>query len=671
MTHDDNTAATFLAAAFGQGEPSHDGGQEGMRGRLAKAGRGLAKGSTAAFPKSFSRRDHGSQRLNGISAMVANVAVFLAIPRNLGASGGRAGLVLGGALFLIAAPLAAQTPLRVRGAAALEAAATPLEGKVELRGLVKDDTGRGIGNAHVRLELRSGENGPPLRLPNAQTCPPSPMTHEARGFPDAADEYVIDTDAAGAFCVRISDVGPPGVLRLRFEDSGGLFDGVERFIPLENLRRTLDLSFTPVPSLLPLERNTQTVSLETRLRPTVNGEPAIPIRMTLRLSASGSAPIELAHTEISAGERADFLVPSKELAPPGPATLIASFPGSSTVQPAETRVVVMRTAQVHMEVPHSPPAATSGETVSLRVAVKTPTGGSPTGTIEARLGRATVGIAGIRQGAADLLVAFEAQPGQTAAELELRYLPDAPWWVAGPPQRIRLPLRPPSPWRRVPWLIAAITLGLWVIASWRRPVRTERPATDKPAPRLARAAIRLVKPGDEGSGYAGRIIDAHDGAAIAEATIVIRRRVFQGDGVVASTTSDAEGTFALGALADSGEEGALIEVAARWHSKFSAPLPAPGVLMLELISRRRTLLQRLVDWAGQRGEPWVSAGEPTPGHVARTAERERTAEVAGWARATEEAAYGPNPPDDVAEELVRNREPRIDGPKLGRGPQQQ
>ena len=82
--------------------------------------------------------------------------------------------------------------------------------------------------------------------------------------------------------------------------------------------------------------------------------------------------------------------------------------------------------------------------------------------------------------------------------------------------------------------------------------------------------------------------------------------------------------------------------------------------MLELISRRRSLLQRLVDWAGQRGAPWLSTGEPTPGHIAKIAEGEHSSEVAGWARATEEAAYGPNPPDEGAEATIRNREPRID-----------
>jgi hypothetical protein len=164
-----------------------------------------------------------------------------------------------------------------------------------------------------------------------------------------------------------------------------------------------------------------------------------------------------------------------------------------------------------------------------------------------------------------------------------------------------------------------------------------------------------VERGSEGSGWTGRVIDAHDGLAIGGATIVIRQRVFQGDGMVASTTSDADGTFALTGP-DSGE-GAVIEVAAHWHSKFSAALPPPGIVMLELISRRRSLLQRLVDWAGQRGAPWVSAGEPTPGQVARVAERERSGEVAVWARATEEAAYGPNPPDEGIEERVRNREP--------------
>jgi hypothetical protein len=337
--------------------------------------------------------------------------------------------------------------------------------------------------------------------------------------------------------------------------------------------------------------------------------------------------------------------------------LIASVPGSTTVQPAETSVVAMRTAIVTLQGPRSLPASDPADGVPLRVAARSSVGGVPSGTIEARLGQETVGIAPIRNGNAELVVTFEPRHGGSSAELELRYLPDAPWWVPGPPQRVAVPIRPPSPWRRLPWLFAAIAVALWVMAGWRRPVRTERPTEQRPPARPPQAAIRLLERRDEGSGWTGRVVDAHDGSPISEAAVVVRRRTFQGDGIVASVVSDGDGNFSL-LPPDVADEAAVIEVTARWHSRFSAELPPPGVLVLELVSRRRALLQRLVDWATQQGGPWAQPGEPTPGQIASAAEGDRNSAVASWARATEEAAYGPNPPDDAAEERVRSHEPR-------------
>lgn len=554
-----------------------------------------------------------------------------------------------------ARPADARAPLRVRGAASIEAAATPLDGLVEVRGLLRDDAGRPIANARLGIELRDGQNGPPLRLSKPQACPPN--SDWSVGRTELPDWYEIDTDSAGGFCVRMSDVGPPGVLRLHFEDPRELLDPAERWLSLDNLRRTLDLRFTPEPTVLPLERAAQTFAVETRLRPALNGEPELPISVELHLESAGSARRELAKKEISAGERVEFRIDTKELGPPGPATLTASFPGSHAVQPGATSVVLLRTSLVALELPNAVAAGGPSDGITLPITVTSAAGGSPTGTVEARLGQETVGIAAIRDGRAELYVAFEPPSGARTTDLELRYLPDAPWWVPGAPRRVTIPILPPSPWRRVPWLLAALLVGAWVIASWRRPIRTERKREEERPVRQAEPAVRLVEARDRDSGWAGRVVDAHDGVEIAGAQISIRKRVFRGDGVVASTVSDESGSFAFPALPYDAEEGAVIEVSARWHSRFSAPLPPPGVLVLELVSRRRALVQRLFEWATKAGSPWVDSGEPTPGQIARIAERDQNGAIARWARATEEAAYGPNPPDDSVEEQVRMYEP--------------
>jgi len=76
-------------------------------------------------------------------------------------------------------------------------------------------------------------------------------------------------------------------------------------------------------------------------------------------------------------------------------------------------------------------------------------------------------------------------------------------------------------------------------------------------------------------------------------------------------------------------------------------------LVLSLVSRRRTLLARFVEWAVHDGG-WERRGEATPGEVARRTDR---GEVAGWADAVDEAAFGPEPLSEAKEQGVVQREP--------------
>jgi len=77
-----------------------------------------------------------------------------------------------------------------------------------------------------------------------------------------------------------------------------------------------------------------------------------------------------------------------------------------------------------------------------------------------------------------------------------------------------------------------------------------------------------------------------------------------------------------------------------------------------LINRRRTLLERLVRWARQKGAPFDGAPEPTPGHVRRVASRAAAKEIEAWASRVEQAAYGPDPIDEAKEREARAAEPR-------------
>jgi len=238
----------------------------------------------------------------------------------------------------------------------------------------------------------------------------------------------------------------------------------------------------------------------------------------------------------------------------------------------------------------------------------------------------------------------------------LRYLPEAPWWVAGEPITLSVPVSPPSPWRRLPWVLAALAVGAWVVRAWWRPPRTEKASRDGGVSLPpGRPSLDLIEVGPADSGWRGRVVDAHEGIAIEGATLTIILPAFASDGVAARAVSSDNGRFELTPVQR--VEGARLQVSARWHSTLIRDLPPTGHLQVSLVSRRRALLSRLVGWATRMGKPWTAPGDPTPRHVASVARSRRAEDVAGWATEVERAAFGAEPPDAEAEERIREQEP--------------
>jgi hypothetical protein len=127
---------------------------------------------------------------------------------------------------------------------------------------------------------------------------------------------------------------------------------------------------------------------------------------------------------------------------------------------------------------------------------------------------------------------------------------------------------------------------------------------------------------------------------------------FDASGVLRTAHTDDQGSFALEGSEQAGP-GAALEVRAPFHAPLAAPMPPPGTLVLSLVSRRRTLLSRFVEWAAHDGG-WERHGEATPGEVARRTDR---TEVATWAGALDEAAFGPDPLSEAKEQAVLGQEP--------------
>lgn len=550
------------------------------------------------------------------------------------------------AALLSPSALSAAENLRVRGAATIDATATLLDTELEVKGVVKDDTGRPIGHAPVRLRLLDRDGGAYLPLLSADACPPSPSLREMRGFPGHPDEYVLDTDENGAFCARLPGE-TSGVFELTFTDTTGYYDPARRALTIDHSRLGVELAFVAPPSSFPLETSRHQLSLEVRLRPLPEVRPELPVE----LSIAGRSFRQ--HVVVRAGEATPVQLPSTALGAPGPFELLARYGGSSRFQPAEAKVRATATARAVLSLVSPPEPGRPEEKIALRVAVGSIAGAVPSGSVEARLNDETVGIAQVRDGIAELSLRFETT--RRSIPVVLYYLASEPWWLAAEPIEVTVQTLPPGNKSRWVWLLGLVVIGAWLLSGWRRPRPTARRALPPPNAPLPEPALHLLDSEDSSGARTGQVIDAHERTPIPGASVTLVQRSFEGERELERVVTDANGAFRLSPLVDTG--GVWLIVKARWHSTLERPIPPAGRLKIELVTRRRQLLARLVSWAQRRGSPWRGAGEPTPGHVAQIASRERQLAISEWARAVEAAAYGPDPVDETVERAVLAREP--------------
>ena len=427
-------------------------------------------------------------------------------------------------------------------------------------------------------------------------------------------------------------------------------------IPVDASRRSLSLHFSPDPQRLSLERTSHVIWVETQAEPPFGAsEEAPPIQLVLSFSEPGAPPKQLARAGARPGERVELKLSTQALGNPGPGVLTVEFAGSDAMQRAERTSVVQRTARVQLTLAGQVPRSDPHDGIELRVAAATTLGAVPGGTVEARVGNESVGAAPVTAGLARVLAVFDAPQGGEVP-ITLHFLPPAPWWEPGEALTVNVRVAPPSPWRRLPWVIAALLIGAWIMRGWRRPLRSEKSDDERRSLPPGRPSVEVVELGPAHSGWRGKVLDAHDGAPIPGARIQVLVPAFGGDGVAATTFSDSEGRFELPSV--NVTEGSRLEAGARWHATLVKPVPPAGQVSINLVTRRRALLERLVEWATQRGGPWKSESDPTPAHIARLGRRRRAPEVARWAEQVEEAAYGPVAPDESKEEEVRSREPR-------------
>ncbi len=561
-------------------------------------------------------------------------------------------LALLSAAMLVVAPDVDAAKIRVRGRANLEARLVPTTDGVEIRGVASDDAGAPLADATVFMRVRGGT------LPRSMACPPSPPEHH-RGGPD---EVGVGTARDGAFCLRLRSESVGGSLDLRIAATSD-HDATTTTVPLDPSARGLRIELIPKPSELPLDRPTHDVVVRTRLEPPLAGGIRGP---GLVIDLHDERGTKLDSQPVESGGDVVMRFPSKRLDAPGPGRLEARFAGSAEVGRATASSVVQRTARVSLELARPLRPVDPSEGFDVHVAVGSVAGAVPGGVVEALVGADSVGSGPVVRGAARVVVAFDA-PARGTVPLTLRYVPDAPWWIPGAPTAVALPVSGPSPWRRLPWVLAAMGIAAWVASAWRRPARPR--SADGPGrgqSPTGRPSIDLIELGPPGSGWRGVVTDAHDGLAIEGARVSVLVPAFEGDGIAASALTGADGGFNVGPLPNGPSEGAVLEVAARLHASVRRPLPSPGYVTVSLVARRRALLDALVRWAEARGRAWAHRGDPTPGHVERVARRRGERGAARWARETERVVFGPGVVDEARDRAVRELEPAARDPDGGR-----
>ncbi|MEB2312051.1 MAG: hypothetical protein OZ921_20345 [Sorangiineae bacterium] len=550
----------------------------------------------------------------------------------------------------VACASAAQAlPVRVHGTASLEAHAVARAGELELRGALRDDAGRPVeGRLRATLPRRAG---PP---PSARTCGDG---RPATPVPVEGDAVVIDLDGAGTFCVRVAGAPETGRVRVAYGGSA-FYEAASAELPIDASRLTLTLRFSPEPTALALDRPVHSIWVEaTAATALAEDAPPETVALVLAFHGRGGQPTELGRASVRVGERALFEVPSVQLGAAGPGTLTVSSPGTASVQAATRSVTVERTARVTLSLTGKPEPADPRDGLELRVAVGSALGAVPTGSVEATLDGESVGAARVVAGAARVVAVFDA-PSATQARLSLRYLPDAPWWTPGDVLEVTAPLAAPSPWRRAPWVLGAAAVALWLMRGWRRPGRAPRARPSPAAASRGFASLALVERGPVERGWRGRVLDAHEGTPVAGARVTLEAPGFGGGALLAASESDGEGRFELAPPRAALPDGARMTITARWHGALRRAVPPPGLVLVTLVSRRRALLDGLVEWARRSQRAWAGPGEPTPGALARSARARGNDAVAEWAEQIETAAYGPTPPDESVEAAIEARAPR-------------
>ncbi|EYF07416.1 Hypothetical protein CAP_0169 [Chondromyces apiculatus DSM 436] len=549
--------------------------------------------------------------------------------------------------------------MHVRGTSQLEAVAWSEASSFTTRGTLLDDAGLPIAWAPLTIQVASGSRGREV-LPVPTSCTPPSRGH-TQGPRISAGGYLVETNERGSFCVRgRADLGG-ATLRIEFAGSK-LYDGTEQVFRVETTRTPLVVSalqFSPEVAEVDLDREVvpvvTTFQLDRR-EPAHVGVGTPELREGLTILLEDEAGRRLGSTVTGGDGRARFDVKTADLAAPGQGELRARFEGNEALSKATATQSIVRHAQVSLALSHPIEAGDPEAGIPIDLEVQSSRGPVEGGVVEASRDGEPVGTAMVREGRARLLAVFTSDR-ETSLPLSVRYVSGTPWWRAGQSLSLQVPVRGPGVWRQV--AIGALVLAVagWILGGWRRAPKPAERADEKNKPALptGRAGVSVVETSDQARGWKGLVTDAHEGTPIAGATITITVPTFEGTGEVARVVTDRGGEFTMDAAV---ERDARLVVEAPFHSAHAQALPPPSRLSITLVTRRRALIEHLLQWVKRQGAPFEGPPEPTPGHVRRVARRVEETDTERWAGSIEKAAFGPEAVDEELEKEIKGAEPR-------------
>jgi hypothetical protein len=432
-----------------------------------------------------------------------------------------------------------------------------------------------------------------------------------------------------------------------------LVDGATLELAVDPSLSSVELRFDPEPTVLSLEREPFGIAAIASFSDKTTPSP--PRGLRLRLTNELDTELGLGTTDASG--RVGFMLAPAQAGPPGKGELRVTSDGSASTERTTHVAQIERHTRVSLSVPDAKrealPPGTPDEGIAIVVLAKTTAGARvPAGSIEALVLGSPVGAALIENGQARLVLTFSALEG-TVSEIQLRYHAGAPWFESGEDVFLRLPVVPRSPWRGLPLLLAGLAVVVWLsLGRAARTPKQRRAAALHKASTSTEARVTVVHAVREGgTGWTGRVMDAHDTTAIQGAEIEMVRSGFDRNHTIARTTTDETGRFEL--RCQEQRKGDELQASSRLHATLCQPAPAFGEIEIALVLRRRALLDRLVGWARAQGAPFDAAREPTPAQVARVADPD----AARWARKVERAAFGPEEVDARVERDVEEGAP--------------